>query len=234
MRLEAQNPEEAPVPPPASRRRREAGAYGIIPPYNPDKPMDSSMTVVVALGAFFIWAFVIYNRLVALRNRVANALAQIDVQLKRRHDLIPNLVETARGYMAHERETLQSVTSARDSAQAARQAASRNPADTQAMAAMAQAEGALSSTLGRFFAVAEAYPDLKANQNMIQLSEEITTSENKLSFARQAFNDAVMHFNTALESFPAVMFASMLGFKPATILAPLDSDIERKAPAVRF
>ena len=196
--------------------------------------MDPSVSVAVALGAFFIWALVIYNRLVALRNRVANALAQIDVQLKRRHDLIPNLVETARGYMAHERETLQAVISARDSAQAAGKAASGNPADTQALAAMAQAEGTLTSTLCRFFAVAEAYPDLKANQNMMQLSEEITTSENKLSFARQAFNDAVMHFNTALQSFPAAMFASTLGFRPAAVLAPLDSDIERKAPAVRF
>jgi LemA protein len=177
---------------------------------------------------------VIYNRLVALRNRVSNSLAQIDVQLKRRHDLIPNLVETARGYMAHERETLQAVIGARDSAQAAGRAASANPGDTQALATMAQAEGALSSTLGRFFAVAEAYPDLKANQNMMQLSEEITTSENKLSFARQAFNDAVMNFNTALQSFPAVLFAGTLGFRPAAVLAPLDSDLERKVPSVRF
>jgi LemA protein len=196
--------------------------------------MDPSVSVAVALGAFFIWALVIYNRLVALRNRVSNALAQIDVQLKRRHDLIPNLVETARGYMAHERDTLLAVTGARDSAQAASRAAAGNPTDPQALAAVAQAEGALSSSLNRFFAVAEAYPDLKANQNMIQLSEEITTTENKLSFARQAFNDAVMHFNTALQSFPAVLFAATLGFKQAAVLAPLDSDIERKAPAVRF
>ena len=196
--------------------------------------MDSSMTVAVALGAFFIWALVIYNRLVALRNRVANALAQIDVQLKRRHDLVPNLVETARGYMSHERETLEAVINARDAARAAGQAASSAPGDARAMAAVAQTEGVLSATLGRFFALAEAYPDLKANQNMMQLSEEVTTTENKLSFERQAFNDAVLQFNTALESFPAVMFAGMLGFKPATVLAPLDSDIERKAPAVRF
>jgi LemA protein len=196
--------------------------------------MDPSLSVAVALGAFFIWALVIYNRLVALRNRVSNALAQIDVQLKRRHDLIPNLVETARGYMAHERETLEAVIGARNAAQAAGRAASANPADAQAMSAMAQAEGTLSSSLGRFFAVAEAYPDLKANQNMMQLSEEITTTENKLSFARQAFNDAVMHFNTALQSFPAVLFAATLGFKQAAVLAPLDSDVERKAPAVRF
>ena len=192
------------------------------------------MTIAVALGAFFIWALVIYNRLVSLRNRVANALAQIDVQLKRRHDLIPNLVETARGYMSHERETLEAVISARDVARAAGQAASAAPGDARAMAAVARTEGALSSTLGRFFALAESYPDLKANQNMMQLSEEVTTTENKLSFARQTFNDAVLHFNTALESFPAVMFAGMLGFKPATVLAPLDSDVERKAPAVRF
>ena len=196
--------------------------------------MDSSMPIVVALGAFFIWALVIYNRLVTLRNRVANALAQIDVQLKRRHDLIPNLVETARGYMSHERETLQTVISAREAARAAGQTAARNPADAQAMAAMAQAEGALSSSLGRFFALAEAYPDLKADQNMMQLSEEVATTENKLSFARQAFNDAVMHLNTALESFPAVMFAATLGFRPAAPLAPLDSDLERQAPAIKF
>ena len=196
--------------------------------------MDPSVSVVVALGAFFIWVLVIYNRLVALRNRVANALAQIDVQLKRRHDLIPNLVETARGYMAHERETLEAVIGARNAAQAAGRAAAGDPANAQALATMAQAEGALSSSLGRLFALAEAYPDLKANQNMMQLSEEITTTENKLSFARQAFNDAVMHFNTALESFPAVLFAATLGFRPAAVLAPLDSDIERKAPAVRF
>jgi LemA protein len=196
--------------------------------------MDSNLAVAVALGAFFIWALVIYNRLVALRNRVSNALAQIDVQLKRRHDLIPNLVETARAYMAHERETLDAVVSARNSAQAAGRAAASNPTNPQAMADMAQAEGALSSTLNRFFALAEAYPDLKANQNMMQLSEEVTTTENKLSFARQAFNDAVMHFNTALQSFPAVLFAGTLGFREAAVLAPLDSDLERKAPAIRF
>ena len=196
--------------------------------------MDPSISVAIALGAFFIWALVIYNRLVALRNRVANALAQIDVQLKRRHDLIPNLVETARGYLSHERETIEAVISARDTARTAGQAASRVPRDAQAMAAMAKAEGVLSSTLGRFFALAEAYPDLKANQNMMQLSEEVATTENKLSFSRQAFNDAVMSFNTALESFPAVMFAGMLGFKPASVLAPLDSDIGRKTPAIRF
>jgi len=196
--------------------------------------MDPSISVVVALGAFFIWALVIYNRLVALRNRVANALAQIDVQLKRRHDLIPNLVEAARGYMSHERETLQAVISARDSAQTAGRTAGRDPADAQAMTAMAQAEGTLSTTLGRFFALAEAYPDLKANQNMMQLSEEVTTTENKLSFARQAFNDAVMQFNPALQSFPAVLFATALGFKPAAILAPLASDAERRVPVVNF
>ncbi len=196
--------------------------------------MDSSITVAIALGVFFVWALVIYNRLVALRNRVANGLAQIDVQLKRRHDLIPNRVETARGYLSHERQTLEAVVSARAAAQAAGQAATRDAGDEPAMAAMASAEGALSASLGRLFALAEAYPDLKANQNMMQLSEEITTTENKLSFARQAFNDAVMHFNTALESFPAVMFAGTLGFKRAVMLAPLDSDIERKVPAVRF
>ncbi len=196
--------------------------------------MDSSITVAIALGAFFVWALVIYNRLVALRNRVANGLAQIDVQLKRRHDLIPNLVETARGYLSHERQTLEAVVSARAAAQAAGQAATLDAGDEPAMAAMASAEGALSASLGRLFALAEAYPDLKADQNMMQLSEEIITTENKLSFTRQAFNDAVMHFNTALESFPAAMFAGALGFRRAVMLAPLDSDIERKVPAARF
>ncbi|MEO6270217.1 MAG: LemA family protein [Lautropia sp.] len=196
--------------------------------------MDSSISVAIALGVFFVWALVIYNRLVALRNRVANGLAQIDVQLKRRHDLIPNLIETAREYLSHERQTLEAVVSARAAAQAARQAGTRDAGDEPAMAAMASAEGALSSSLGSLFALAEASPDLKANQTMMQLSEEITKTENKLSFTRQSFNDAVMHFNTALESFPAVMFAGTLGFKRSVMLAPLNLAIERNVPAVRL
>ena len=177
---------------------------------------------------------VIYNRLVSLRNRVSNALAQIDVQLKRRHDLIPNLVETARGYMVHERETLEAVV-ARTRCGAG--------GGKGGVAGSRRRAGDGRDGAGRrrlvldarpVLALAEAYPDLKANENMMQLSAEITTSENELSLARQAFNDAVRQFNTALQSFPAVMFAGILGFKPAAMLAPLDSDIERKAPAVRF
>lgn len=188
--------------------------------------------VVIAIVILFLIS--LYNRLVALRNKVANAFGQIDVQLKRRHDLIPNLVETARAYMGHERSTLEAVVNARNAAQAAGQLAVQQPGDAQALAAMAQAEGALSGTLGRFFALAEAYPDLKANQNMMQLSEELTTTENKVAFARQAFNDAVMGLNTAIQSFPALVFAGTLGFKSAALLQPLESEAERKAPVVRF
>jgi LemA protein len=190
-----------------------------------------TLAVLVLVILFFIS---LYNRLVALKNRVANAFGQIDVQLKRRHDLIPNLVETARAYMAHERSTLEAVVNARNNAQVAGQLAAQQPGDAQALAAMAQAEGALSSTLGRFFALAEAYPDLKANQTMMQLSEELTTTENKVAFSRQAFNDAVMALNTAIQSFPAVVFAGALGFTAAALLQPLESEAERKAPAVRF
>jgi LemA protein len=190
-----------------------------------------TLVVLVLVILFFIS---LYNRLVALKNKVANAFGQIDVQLKRRHDLIPNLVETARAYMMHERSTLEAVVNARNTAQAAGQLAAQQPGDAQALAAMAQAEGALSSTLGRFFALAEAYPDLKANQTMMQLSEELTTTENKVAFSRQAFNDAVMALNTAIQSFPAVVFAGALGFTAAALLQPLESEAERKAPAVRF
>ena len=195
----------------------------------------SGFWITLAVLALIILFFIsIYNRLVALKNKVANAFGQMDVQLKRRHDLIPNLVETARAYMTHERSTLEAVVNARNTAQAAGQLAAQQPGDAQALAAMAQAEGALSSTLGRFFALAEAYPDLKANQTMMQLSEELTTTENKVAFARQAFNDAVMELNTAIQSFPAVVFAGALGFTTAALLQPLESEAERKAPVVRF
>ena len=195
----------------------------------------SGFWITLAVLALIILFFIsIYNRLVALKNKVANAFGQMDVQLKRRHDLIPNLVETARAYMTHERSTLEAVVNARNTAQAVGQLAAQQPGDAQALAAMAQAEGALSSTLGRFFALAEAYPDLKANQTMMQLSEELTTTENKVAFARQAFNDAVMELNTAIQSFPAVVFAGALGFTTAALLQPLESEAERKAPVVRF
>lgn len=175
----------------------------------------------------------IYNNLVGLRNRFKNAFAQIDVQLKRRYDLIPNLVEVAKGYMKHERETLDAVISARNAAVSAANTAAGNPADGDAMAKLGRAESNLGGALGRLFALAEAYPDLKANQNMMQLSEEMTTTENKVAFARQAFNDAVMAYNTAREVFPAVLFAGMLGFQPAQLLA-IENEAERAAPKVSF
>ncbi|HPY40808.1 MAG TPA: LemA family protein [Thiolinea sp.] len=184
--------------------------------------------VVLALG------IIIYNKLVERRNKVGNAFAQIDVQLKRRYDLVPNLVETARAYMAHERTTLEAVVVARNQAQQASQAVQQEAQNTQALATLANAEAVLSHSLGRLFALAEAYPDLKADQTMLRLTEELTTTENKLAFARQAYNDAVMQLNTAIESFPAVLFASGLGFKKANLLQALDSEQERKAPVVKF
>lgn len=175
----------------------------------------------------------IYNNLVGLRNKFKNAFAQIDVQLKRRYDLIPNLVEVAKGYMKHERETLEAVVNARNSAMTAATAAAANPGDPGAMRKLGQAESSLGGALGRLFALAEAYPDLKANQNMAQLQEELTTTENRVAFARQAFNDAVMHYNTARETFPAVIFVGMLGFQAAQLLA-IEKEAEREAPKVSF
>lgn len=190
--------------------------------------------ILLIVLTLIVLAILIYNRLVASRNKVSNAFAQIDVQLKRRYDLIPNLVETARAYMAHERSTLEAVVEARNKAQSASQTASQHPNDSQALASLVSAEGVLSQSLGRLFALAEAYPDLKANQTMMQLSEELITTENKLSFARQAYNDAVMVLNTAIESFPAVLMAGALGFSKAPVLQPLESAIERQSPVVKL
>ncbi len=170
----------------------------------------------------------------ALRNRYRNAYAQIDVQLKRRYDLIPNLVETARGYLKHERETLEAVTRARNHAAAAAQAAAASPGSPSAMRELGQAEGALGALLGRLFAVVEAYPELKANENLLALHEELTSTENKVAFARQAYNDAVMAYNTRRESFPDVMFAGALGFSQAELLQATESAEERRAPKVAF
>ena len=197
--------------------------------------MDMGFWIFLAiLVGITVWVVSLYNGLITLRNRFKNACAQIDVQLKRRYDLIPNLVETAKGYLAHERQTLEAVTAARNSAVNANQKAAANPADAAAMTQLATAEAGLSGALGRLFALAEAYPDLKANQNMMQLSEEITGTENKISFARQAFNDAVMQYNTAREVFPQNIIAGMFNFAPATLLEVIESQEERKAPKVSF
>jgi len=187
---------------------------------------------VVVVLAF--WAMSIYNRLVQLRNRFKNAFAQIDVQLKRRYDLIPNLVETAKGYMKHERETLEAVIKARNQAVTAATAAGANPGNPAAMQGLNQAEGALTGMLGRLFALSEAYPDLKANQNMLSIQEELSSTENKVAFARQAFNDSVMEYNTKRESFPDTIFAGMFGFGAAELLQATESAEERKAPQVKF
>ena len=192
------------------------------------------LLVIVAAVAF--WGVGIYNGLVTARNAYRNAFAQIDVQLQRRFDLIPNLVEVAKKYMAHERETLEAVVAARSAAQSGLSAAKANPGDPGAMAQLAAAQGQLNAGLGRLLAVAEAYPDLKANQNMMQLTEELTSTENKVAFARQAFNDAVMGYNNRREAFPGNIFAGMFGFAAATLLdIPVDKrDQVREAPKVSF
>lgn len=187
------------------------------------------VVVVVA-----IWAMSIYNGLVALRNRYKNAFSQIDVQLKRRYDLIPNLVETAKAYMAHERQTLEAVISARFTALQAAQRAAAQPGDPQAMRQLGTAEAGLAGALGRLFAVAEAYPELKANQNLLALQEELTSTENRVGFARQAFNDSVMEYNTRRESMPANVIAGMFQFGPAELLESTESPEERQAPRVSF
>ena len=188
------------------------------------------LLIVLAAGA---WVAGIYNALVALRNRFKNAFAQIDVQLKRRYDLIPNLVETAKGYLKHERETLEAVIKARNVAYTAAQGAAANPADAAAMKNLLSAESGLTGALSRLMVVSEQYPELKANQNMMQLTEELTSTENKISFARQAYNDAVMGYNTARETFPNVLLAGMFGFMPAEAFK-IEDPTERVAPRVSF
>ena len=190
--------------------------------------------VIVLVGVILaLWAVGIYNTLVALRNRFKNAFAQIDVQLKRRYDLIPNLVETAKGYMKHEHDTLEAVIKARNIALAASQTAASNPADGNAVKALGSAESGLTGALGRLMVVSEQYPDLKANQNMLQLTEELTSTENKVAFARQAYNDAVTVYNTDRETFPNVIFAGMFGFLPAELFH-IEDPAERSAPKVSF
>jgi LemA protein len=187
---------------------------------------------LIVLGV--LWAIGAFNNLVGMRNQVKNAFAQIDVQLKRRYDLIPNLVETAKGYIKHERETLEAVIAARNVAASAHAAAAADPTDAQAVRQLGAAESALGGTLTRFFAVAESYPDLKANQNMLQVSEELTSTENKIAFARQSFNDSVMAFNNAVQQFPGNLLAGAFGFKTAEPLAATESAEERKAVKVQF
>ena len=201
--------------------------------------MGLGLGLIVLLGMvivlFFVLMFVVsaYNRLVSLRNRYKNAYAQIDVQLKRRYDLIPNLVETAKGYIKHERETLEAVTKARNIAYAASQTAAANPGDANAVKGLVSAENGLSGALSRLMVVSEQYPDLKANQNMMQLSEELTSTENKISFARQAYNDSVMTYNTQREVFPSNLIAGTFNFGPAELFV-VDKPEQKDAPKVSF
>jgi LemA protein len=190
------------------------------------------LLVLIALVVF--WAIGAYNRLIGLRNLFKNAFAQIDVQLKRRYDLIPNLVETAKAYMKHERETLEAVIAARNGAVTANASAAADPGNAAAMQGLVAAEGALRGALGRLFALAEAYPDLKANQNFMQLTEELTATENKISFARQAFNDSVMSYNTAVEQFPSNVIAGAFAFKQAELLQATESPEEKRPVRVQF
>jgi LemA protein len=199
--------------------------------------MGAAIIVLIILGAIVLFAlmFVIgaYNKLVGLRNRFKNAWAQIDVQLKRRYDLIPNLVETTKGYLKHERGTLEAVIAARNSAFSANGKVAANPGDPAAVKALASAEGSLNGALGRLFALSEAYPDLKANTSMNQLMEELTSTENKVSFARQAYNDSVMTYNTGREVFPTNLLAGMFNFGPAELFV-IEKAEERVAPKVSF
>ena len=189
--------------------------------------------ILAILAALVVFAISIYNRLVAGRNQFKNAFAQIDVQLTRRYDLIPNLVETAKGYMKHERETLEAVINARNMAVSGLDAAKADPSNAEAMKKLAAAEQGLAGALGRLFALSEAYPDLKANENMMQLSEELTTTENKVAFARQAYNDPVMDYNPLRESFPNNLFAGWFNFQAAELLA-IGDESKREAPKVSF
>src|ERR1700677_2904429 len=195
---------------------------------------------IIVLGVLFVVALMLafyviggFNNLVSLRNRFKNAFGQIAAQLKRRYALIPNLVETAKGYMAHERGTLEAVTAARNTASAANTKAAQNPGDASAMKELGGAETALTGTLGRLFAVVESYPDLKANQEMMQLMEELTSTENKVAFARQAYNDVVMVYNTARETFPTNLIANTFNFTPAELFV-VEKREEKEAPKVSF
>jgi LemA protein len=189
--------------------------------------------LLVLAGLAIAWFAATYNGLVNLRNRFKNAFAQIDVQLKRRHDLIPNLVETAKAFLAHERETLEAVIAARNSAEGARERAAANPGDAEAMKGLSSAESGLSGVLGRFFALSEDYPELKSNENMMQLSEELSSTENKIAFARQAYNDAVMRYNNKCEMVPSNLVANMFGFARAEFFE-IEAESEREPVKVQF
>jgi LemA protein len=193
----------------------------------------TAVIILIVIALIVVWAISIYNNLVNLRNRVGNAFSQIDVQLTRRHDLIPNLIEAVKGYMAHEKSTLEAVINARNAAVSGLRNAAANPADPDAIQALAAAETTLGGTLGRLFALVENYPDLKASQNMMQFQEELTSTENKVAFSRQAFNDAVMHYNNARENFPANLVANQFGFKAAAFL-DIGDEAKREVPRVSF
>ncbi|MBT3045358.1 MAG: LemA family protein [Candidatus Thiodiazotropha sp.] len=195
--------------------------------------MTTMIVLLVIVLGIIGFGVAIYNRLIAGRNRYQNAFAQIDVQLTRRHDLIPNLVETAKGYMKHEKETLEAVIEARNRAVSGLQQAAKDPSNPDAMKQLGEAEQGLSGALGRLFALAEAYPDLKANENMMQLSEELVSTENKVAFARQAYNDAVMQYNIDRESFPSNMIAGWFRFQAAQLLE-IEDEVKREVPKVEF
>jgi LemA protein len=195
--------------------------------------VTSFLVFLAIIAAFVFWAISIYNRLINERNRVRNAFAQIDVQLTRRYDLIPNLVEAVKGYMKHERETLEAVVNARNTAQQDLQAAKADPANAEAIKKLGASEGALGAALGRLFALSEAYPDLKANENMMQFQEELASTENKVAFARQAFNDSVLSYNNTAENFPNNIIAGMFRFELASFLE-IESDEKRDVPDVSF
>jgi LemA protein len=197
--------------------------------------MSVSLWVFLAVGlVLFFWAVGAYNRLVRLKNAIANAFGQIDVQLKRRYDLIPNLVEVARRYLAHEAQTLEAVIAARNQARTAEQTAAGSPLNAGALGALAGAEQALGGALGKLFAVVEDYPDLKTDQNMRELSEELTSTENRVGFARQAYNDHVLEFNDAAAQFPTLLIARLFGFQPLTMLASTTSEAEREALRIQL
>ena len=195
--------------------------------------MTSFLVFLAIVAAIVFWVIGMYNRLVNERNRVRNAFAQIDVQLTRRHDLIPNLVEAVKGYMKHERETLEAVVTARNSAVASLDAAKADPANAEAIKDLGRSEGALGAALGRLFALAEAYPDLKANENMMQFQEELASTENKVAFARQAFNDSVMSYNNTVENFPNNVIAGAFNFEAASFLE-IEAEEMRDVPEVQF